>query len=349
MRKNKKIVTAPWTISLTTDSDRTGRECGADFRVEGDERLKIRRLVGGLAEPCHGRLQQPWNLGELETSGEEPLHRDFVGGDQCGRGPLPDQARLAGDPERRETDLVGRTEIETAGRYEIDRDGRRWAAFGVCEGVLDRKSHVRGAQLGLQGAVHEADGGMDDALRVDHHLDGVVVDIVQPVRLDHLQALVRERRRVDRDLGSHRPGRVAEGLLRAHGGEVRGLVEEGAAGRGQDERSDTGQRLADEALPDGRVLAVDRAEPGQRARERIHRAFARHPGCQVASQRHHEVAAGDERLLVGRSDDLARCERRDDRSEADDAARSDDDEVDVIAGRQRRQGVVAVVERRPGR
>ena len=44
---------------------------------------------------------------------------------------------------------------------------------------------------------------------------GVVADIVQPVRLDHLQALVGERRGIDRDLGAHRPGRVAEGLRRA--------------------------------------------------------------------------------------------------------------------------------------
>ncbi len=36
----------------------------------------------------------------------------------------------------------------------------------------------------------------------------VEVDAEQLVRLDHLEALVHERRRVDRDLGAHGPGRV---------------------------------------------------------------------------------------------------------------------------------------------
>ena len=111
--------------------------------------------------------------------------------------------------------LVGRPEVEPAGGDEVGRGGRRRAAVGVGQGVLDGKSHVRGAQLGLEGAVDEPDGGVDDALRVDDHLDRVVLDIVQPVCLDDLQALVGERRRVDRDLGAHRPGRVAERLLRA--------------------------------------------------------------------------------------------------------------------------------------
>ena len=48
---------------------------------------------------------------------------------------------------------------------------------------------------------------------------------------------------------------------------------------------------------------------------------------QAARQRHHQVAAGDERLLVGRRDDLAGPQRGEDRPEADDAA-----------GRRRRRG-----------
>ena len=109
------------------------------------------------------------------------------------RGPEP--ARLAGDPEGGESPLVGSPEVEPAGRDEVGRRGRRWPPVGIGQRVLDRKSHVRGAQLGLEGAVHEPDGGVDDALRVDDHLDRVVVDIVQPVGLDDLQALVGERRR----------------------------------------------------------------------------------------------------------------------------------------------------------
>ena len=126
----------------------------------------------------------------------------------------PSAPRLARDPQRREARLVRRAEVEPAGGDEVGRRGRRRPAVGVGQRVLDGKSHVGGAQLGLEGAVDEPDGRVDDALRMDDDLDGVVADIVQPVRLDDLQALVRERRRVDRDLGAHRPGRVAEGLGR---------------------------------------------------------------------------------------------------------------------------------------
>jgi hypothetical protein len=50
--------------------------------------------------------------------------------------------------------------------------------------------------------------------------------------------------------------------------------------------------------------------------------------------RHHQVAAGDERLLVRGRDDLAGVERGEDRPQADHAAGADHDHVDVVARRQ---------------
>ena len=112
----------------------------------------------------------------------------------------PDAAGLARDPKGREACLVGRPELEVARGYEVGRRRRGGAARGIGECVLDREAHIGGAQLGLQGAIDELDGRVNDALGVDDHLDRLVADIVQPVRLDDLQALVREGRRVDRDL-----------------------------------------------------------------------------------------------------------------------------------------------------
>ena len=59
-------------------------------------------------------------------------------------------------------------------RDEVRRGGRRGAAIGVGQRVLDRESHVGRAQLGLEGAVHELDGGVDDRLRMDHDVDRLV-------------------------------------------------------------------------------------------------------------------------------------------------------------------------------
>ena len=70
---------------------------------------------------------------------------------------------------------------------------------------------------------------------------------------------------------------------------------------------------------------------------------------QAARERHDEVAAGDERLLVGRRHDLAGAQRGEHRAEADDAAGADDDQVDVVARGERVEGVGAADALRAGR
>src|SRR5687767_13040059 len=61
------------------------------------------------------------------------------------------------------------------------------------------------------------------------------------------------------------------------------------------------------------------------------------------------MTAGDERPLVRRGDDLARLERRHGRPEADDAAGSYDNDVDVVSGGKLKEGVVPADETRARR
>ena len=112
---------------------------------------------------------------------------------------------------------------------------------------------------------------------------------------------------------------------------VGGRVEERPARRGQDERRDGRHRFADQALPDRRVLRVDRPEPGERARERVVRSRVGDTGCEPARLGHDQVAAGDQGLLVGRRHDLAGAQGGQHGPQADDAAGGHDDEVDVVA------------------
>ena len=220
---NRTIVTSDWTSRLMRGAP-PGR-----WRTPRGPRGRARpaRATSGawsapLAEPRDRGLEQARDAREVQRAVEEPRHGDLVGRDQRGRRAGARAAGLAGDPERREARLV-RARGSRAARPPTRSGGgrRRREAVGVRERVLDGKSHVRGAQLGLQRAVHELDGRVDDALRMDDDVDRVVPDIVQPVRLDHLQALVGEGRGVDRDLGAHRPRRVAQGLLRRDRGERR--------------------------------------------------------------------------------------------------------------------------------
>ena len=71
--------------------------------------------------------------------------------------------------------------------------------------------------------------------------------------------------------------------------------------------------------------------------------------ARALGKRHDEVAAGDQRLLVGRGDDLAGLERGEDRAQADHAAGGDHDEVHVVARGHRQQRVRTSVRHRPGR
>ena len=100
-----------------------------------------------------------------------------------------------------------------------------------------------------------------------------------------------------RDLRPHLPGRVLQCLLRRDAIErVHVVVAERAAGGGQRESIDGLHRLAPEALPDRRVLRVDRAQ-------------LRAAVCVRLEGGAHDVPADDEHLLVGERDDLAGLER----------------------------------------
>ena len=153
---------------------------------------------------------------------------------------------------------------------------------------------------------------MDDRRRVDDHFDLVVRDTEEPVRLDQLETLVRQRRRVHSDLSSHRPRRMCERLLHRHREEfLTRPASKRPAGGGQHERVD-GVGLAPplETLVDRGMLAVDGDQP---------------PAATV-KRRAGERAARDQALLVRqRQSDavLERPERRADAGEADDRVQDD--------------------------
>ena len=116
------------------------------------------------------------------------------------------------------------------------------------------------------------DEAVDQRLRVHDHVDALVRRAEQVVGLHHLQALVHQRRRVDRDLAAHRPGRVRERLLDGHVRELLARAPaEGAAAGGDRQPLDGSRRLAGDQLVQRRVLGVDGHDPrarrfGQRGR-----------------------------------------------------------------------------------
>ena len=160
-------------------------------------------------------------------------------------------------------------------------------------------------------AVGELDHPVDHRLRMHHHVDAVVVEPEQLVGLDHLEALVHERRGVDRDLRAHVPRGVLE---RVGDRDQRKLLTRVAAerpsARGEDQAPDLVGRAGPQRLVERGVLAVDGNDLARATR---------------ACGRDHR-ATGDQALLVGKRKALAVDERGDRRrksGEADDRVQHD--------------------------
>ena len=134
----------------------------------------------------------------------------------------------------------------------------------------------RGCPAGLQRAIDEQDGRVHDALRMDHDVDRVVATsysqrasmISRPLLASVAESIVILAPMVQVGCLSARSG------VTAASSRVGGIEERSARG-GEHQTRDPGLRFTDEALPDGGVLRVDRAEPCEGRRKRVGRVLRR--------------------------------------------------------------------------
>ena len=131
---------------------------------------------------------------------------------------------------------------------------------------------------------------MHNALRMHQHLYLVGGHVKEPFGLNHLEAFVHHRSRVDGNLCTHLPGGMLQGIGSRYGAHlVERKLAEGATRCGEQYLLNFVIALAHNALEDGRVLAIN----GQDG----HMVFGRQLAYQFAS--HHQ------RLLVGQTNFLA--------------------------------------------
>ena len=130
---------------------------------------------------------------EVDGILEEGADGDFVGRIEDARHRAAHLAGLVGKAQTLEGIGVRLLESQVLELPEVESLKSRTLARRVRQGVLDRQLHVGAAELRDDGAVAELDHRVDDALRVDDDLDLVVVDAVEPLRLDDLKALIDER------------------------------------------------------------------------------------------------------------------------------------------------------------
>ena len=124
-------------------------------------------------------------------------------------------------------------------------------AAGEEQREADGQVHVGRAELRLDRAVFELDHRVYHRLRVDQHRDSFGRHPEEPAGFDHFESLVDERRRIDRDLGSHAPLRVSQGLFDSHFGEPLARYVAQCTARTGDDQPPRGRRFAHQTLEDG--------------------------------------------------------------------------------------------------
>ena len=151
---------------------------------------------------------------KAELAVQKQLDGDLVGRVQHDRQRPAGAQRAVGQAEAGKAVVRRRREVEPAGAREVERRQRRLPALGIRAGVLNRQPHVGDAELRDDRAVDQLHHRVHDRLRVDDDVDLIGGDVEQPVRLDHLEPLVHQRRRVDGDLPAHLPRRMLQRRVR---------------------------------------------------------------------------------------------------------------------------------------
>ena len=111
----------------------------------------------------------------------------------------------------------------------------------------------------MKRAVAKLDQPVDHRLGVNDNVDLVELELEQVVGLDHLQALVHQRGRIDRDLWTHRPIWMLERLLRrCRSDRLLGPRAERTARRSEDDAADILATAGTHRLEQSVVLGIDR-------------------------------------------------------------------------------------------
>ncbi|MNM84848.1 hypothetical protein D3C81_969500 [compost metagenome] len=199
--------------------------------------------------------------------------------------------------------------MQAAGDGQVERAHPGVDPLRVRHAIGNGRAHVGVAKLGEHRAVGVRHHRMDDALRVDQHLDLLRRGAEQPMGLDHLEPLVHHRGRIHRDLAAHHPFGVGAGLVRrdvVQGGRITRPERAARCGQQHLGHARAVARVAGrQALEDRVVLTVDGQQRGAVLAHRVHEDGARHDQRFLVGQQHAlaRPSGGERRTEPGRADD----------------------------------------------
>ena len=191
------------------------------FENVGDRRRTFPIVPASSASATTSAIADP-----RDPPVEERLDRDLVGRAQPGRGACRRPAR----PRRRGRG-TGTPPGRAARSRAAERRSSRCAPNGVVEPVRVRRGRSRSGRR-MSGIESWAMVAPSVNSTIEWTTDcgctttsiWSYVDAEQLVGLDHLEALVHQRRRVDGDLRAHRPGRVRQRVVDRDRGRARPRV-----------------------------------------------------------------------------------------------------------------------------
>ena len=177
----------------------------------------------------------------------------------------------------------------------------------VIERIPNTQAHIRHRQLSNRGPVGVLDHRVHDGLWVHDHVDAVEADPIEFVRFDDFEALVHQCRRIDGDLGAHRPCRMRERFVDGDRGQVGRSPATKRASTGSDNKpgdlieSAVGERFVrPQTLVKRTVFTIDGHNFGTRR----------------VSHLLHDWASGNERFLIGKAKTFTKLERLEGHREA---------------------------------
>src|SRR6185369_13317542 len=160
----------------------------------------------------------------------------------------------------------------------------------IGQGIGNRSFHVRGAKLGDDTTVDILDHRMYYALRMNIYIYPVKRQIKEPACLNNLKPFVHHGRRVYRDLASHAPVRMIQGIADCYASQtLNRRIEKRTSGSGQDDPGNIGIPVPLDRLEYRAMLAVYRVQPDIMPLDQLHK----------------EMPCSYEDLLVRKSDILS--------------------------------------------
>ena len=198
------------------DAGRGATRSSVQRRATRRSRISASARAGAARASACRRSRRAMPVKRMRA-GEERRDRDFVGGVQHrGRGAAGAQRRVGEAPGTGKRSRSGRSNARRVTPREVERPRRpsrcardrpsAWA-IGMRMSGLPSCASTEPSTYSTSECMMLC-GWITTSMRSAGSVE-------QPVRLDHLEALVHHRRRVDRDLAAHHPVRMRAGLARA--------------------------------------------------------------------------------------------------------------------------------------